>query len=108
MASITAAVLCLMRLQAPAPEVSVRDAQLVGVGFSFAVASTIAIMAAQGVSPMQLWESLVLFPNRFFMQTRGFFVPPPLSMLEAEWALVGLLAAAFFAWRRPNPGSMTW
>jgi hypothetical protein len=108
MSSIAAAGTCVMRLRITSPQTRGRDGWLVGAGFSLALAGTLAIMWAQGVSPATLWSSLVLVANRIFLQSHGWFIQPPLPAAGAIWALAGLSTAVYVALRQPVPGSESW
>ena len=85
-----------------------RAGLLAAGGFAATFAAVMAILQAQGVSMPVVYDSVVVAPARVFLAHRTWFVAHGLSRFTAPWALAGLGAAVFTAWRQPLPGIPAW
>jgi hypothetical protein len=105
--SVAGCASCLLRIR-PGPRVTGRDCMLAAGAFAVTFATVMAILHLQGVSMPVVYDSLVALPARVFFLHRTWFVAPRLLQGTLPWALTGLGAAVFTAWKQPRPGTTAW
>src|SRR5207248_4217410 len=103
-ASTGAAVVCLFRARHEG-RLSVGHWAAAAAGFVVTAAVILGIMQVQGVSPAELYESLVAAPNRIFVASRNWFRAPSLLPVTPLVALAGLGLAVRSALR---PDRLVW